>query len=81
MICINDTSNRSRLSAYAVKMMPPQLRRSHPSSAKHAACGVPIPPEALFSWNQADFEIYVATWRGLFSFMPVMNILRTAIPG
>lgn len=30
-------------------------------TAKHAAHGVPIPPEAMFSWNQADFEIYVAT--------------------
>ena len=65
-----NTSDRSKLSA----LLPAQLRRSHPSSAKHAACGVPIPPEALFSWNQADFEIYVATWRGLCSFMPVMTI-------
>eukprot|EP00435_Cladocopium_sp_Y103_P017624 s3427_g4.t1 len=38
-----------------------KILRSHPSSAKHAASGVPIPPEALFSWNQPDFEIYVAS--------------------
>lgn len=41
------------------------LRKSHPSTAKHANQNVLIPPEALFCWTPADFEIFVAAWSHL----------------
>ena len=57
-----------------------QLRRSHPSTAKHADCGVPKPPEALFSWNEADLEIYIAAWSDL-SLIGTVHICATGRHG
>jgi len=38
-----------------------KIVKSHPSTAKHANQNVFIPPEALFCWTPADFEIFVAS--------------------
>ncbi|CAK9082249.1 unnamed protein product [Durusdinium trenchii] len=38
-----------------------EILRSHPSTGKHADCGVLLPPEALFCWTEGDFEMYIAS--------------------